>query len=59
MHESLPGGEVHISPHYSRSALSITGEGASEEIAEELCALFEKRTRLVDKEEKNKTIQIF
>jgi mannose-1-phosphate guanylyltransferase/phosphomannomutase len=52
MHVSLPGGQVHISPHYSRSALSITGEGASEEIAEELCALFEKRTRLVDKEEK-------
>jgi mannose-1-phosphate guanylyltransferase/phosphomannomutase len=52
MHVSLPDGEVHISPHYSRSALSITGEGASEEIAEELCALFEKRTRLVDKEEK-------
>jgi mannose-1-phosphate guanylyltransferase/phosphomannomutase len=49
MHVILPGGVVHVHPHYSRSALLITGEGASEEIADELCALFEKRARQADK----------
>ena len=42
------GGWVHISPCVSKSALKITGEGMSEEIACELCAMFEERAKELD-----------
>lgn len=48
LHVRLRQGAVRVLPHFSRSALLITGEGASEEIAQELCALFEKRAEQAD-----------
>ncbi len=48
LHVNLKQGAVRIMPHFSRSALLITGEGASEETAQELCALFEKRAQQAD-----------
>lgn len=41
-------GYVHISPLRSRSALKIRTESYNEEMAEELCAEFERRTREID-----------
>ena len=43
------GGWINISPSHSESALRITGEGMSEEIASELCNLFVEKTRFIDK----------
>lgn len=43
------GGWINIAPSHSRSALRITGEGMSEEIASELCNLFVEKTRYIDK----------
>ncbi|SHI07539.1 mannose-1-phosphate guanylyltransferase / phosphomannomutase [Sporobacter termitidis DSM 10068] len=42
-------GCVYISPLRERSALKIRTESMSEEIAEELCAEFERRAREIDK----------
>ena len=43
------GGWINIAPSHSKSALRITGEGMSEEIASELCNLFVEKTRFIDK----------
>lgn len=47
----VDGGWVSISPSISRSALRITGEGANEEIAAELCASFTLRAESLDKKD--------
>ncbi|MBR5543741.1 MAG: hypothetical protein IKU65_06575 [Oscillospiraceae bacterium] len=44
------GGWVNIRPSRMRGALHITGEGANEEIASELCNLFVERARELDNE---------
>jgi mannose-1-phosphate guanylyltransferase/phosphomannomutase len=42
------GGWVHLSPSETRQAIRITGEGMSQEIAEELCIEFCDKTRGID-----------
>jgi mannose-1-phosphate guanylyltransferase/phosphomannomutase len=42
------GGWVRVTPLYGRRGLRIVGEGADEEIADELCLDFERRIRRFD-----------